>query len=433
VWQEDSVVRPTQNAAALDWKLASKKAHGGASMRLRNRYIFRLGAMAVSILIILIMWCAFAPAQSSQAPTSQGQSSQDQSSSTPPSAPAQAPGAAPTQPVAPAAPAQQPTVPAQQPAGQPLQQNAVQTQAAPDQQPPAEPAPGAQPAGQEAAGDDQGRFVFRKQVEEVVLHATVVDQQGRLITNLDRSAFFVFQNDKPEAVTSFRREDVPVSIGIVVDNSGSMRDKRQKISEAVLNLIRASNPQDESFVVNFDQTPYLDQDFTSDVSLLQTALHQVSARGTTALYDAVVASAAHLQNNPQLSKKVLLVITDGEDNMSRETLQEAIRLLQTKKGPTVYAIGLTDEGMTSVGRQALQSLAAATGGSAFFPQSINEVDAITRSVARDIRSQYTLAYNPGSGAGKSGYQTIRVEARAPGYGPLVVRTRGGYYPGEALR
>lgn len=413
-------------------------------MRLRIRRIFRLGATAVGIPMFLMLGCALAPAQSSQAQSSQGQSSQGQSSSTPPSAPAQGPGAASTQPVAPVAPTQQPTVqpdqiqpdqiqPGQIQAGQPLQQTPAQTPAAPNQQPAAQPAPGAQPASQDAGGDDQGRFVFRKQVEEVVLHATVVDPQGHLVTNLDRSAFLIFQNDRPEAVTSFRREDVPVSIGIVVDNSGSMRDKRQKISEAVLNLIRASNPQDESFVVNFGPTPYLDQDFTSDARLLETALHQVSARGTTALYDAVVASAVHLQNNPHLSKKILLVITDGADNMSRETLQEAIQRLQTKKGPTVYAIGLTDEGMTAAGRQALQSLAAATGGTAFFPQSLDEVEAITRTVARDIRSQYTLAYNPGSATGKSGYQTIRVEARAPGYGPLVVRTRSGYYPGETLR
>jgi VWFA-related protein len=266
-----------------------------------------------------------------------------------------------------------------------------------------------------------------------VLHATVVDGQGHLIPNLDKSAFSVFQNGKFEPVTSFRREDVPVSIGIVVDNSGSMRDKRQKVSQAVLNLIRASNPQDESFVVNFGPTPYLDQDFTSDANLLQTALHQASARGSTALYDAVVASAVHLQNNQRLDKKVLLVITDGQDNMSRETLQEAIRRLQTKKGPTVYAIGLTDEGMTPEAQQALRSLAAATGGTAFFPQGLDEVDAITRTVAHDIRNQYTLAYNPGSVAGRTGYQTIRVEARAPGYGQLVVRTRSGYYMGESVR
>ena len=116
---------------------------------------------------------------------------------------------------------------------------------------------------------------------------------------------------------------MPVEIGIVVDNSGSMRDKRGQVSQAVMNLIRASNSQDQVFVVNFGQNPYLDQDFTSDVNLLQAALHQVSAKGSTALYDAIVASAVHLENNSRLSKKVLLVITDGQDNMSQETLQEA--------------------------------------------------------------------------------------------------------------
>ena len=147
----------------------------------------------------------------------------------------------------------------------------------------------------ETSADDSGRFVFKKQVQEVVLHATVVDEAGHLVTSLGRDAFSVFVNGVPEPITSFRREDVPVAMGIVIDNSGSMRDKRDKVNQAVLNLIRASNPQDEIFVVNFGQTPYLDQDFTSDVNLLQTALHQVSSRGTTALYDAVVASAIHLR------------------------------------------------------------------------------------------------------------------------------------------
>src|SRR6202042_1740770 len=122
------------------------------------------------------------------------------------------------------------------------------------------------------------------------------------------------------------------AMGIVIDNSGSMRDKRDKVSQPVLKLIGVSNRQDEVFVVNFSQASYLDQDFTSDVNLLRTALHQVSTRGSTALYDAVVASAVHLRNNPRLEKKVLLVVTDGQDNMSQETLQEAIRKLQPSKG-----------------------------------------------------------------------------------------------------
>ncbi len=302
---------------------------------------------------------------------------------------------------------------------------------------PPEPQPAAQDQQQsiapEGGADDSGRFVFKKQVQEVVLHATVVDETGRLVTGLDRGAFSIYANSVPEPITSFRREDVPVAMGIVIDNSGSMRNKREKVNEAVLNLIRTSNPQDEIFVVNFSQTPYLDQDFTSDVSLLQAALHQVSTRGSTALYDAVVASAVHLQNNPRLNKKVLLVITDGQDNMSQETLQEAIRKLQPNKGETLYAIGLTDAGLTRTGRDALQNLAASTGGVAYFPQNLNEVDAITQTVARDIRSQYTLSFKPGNSAAQRGYQAIRVEAKGPNRSRLVVRTRSGYYPGEAAR
>ena len=281
--------------------------------------------------------------------------------------------------------------------------------------------------------DDQGRFVFRKQVQEVVLHATVVDETGRLVTSLDRSAFSVFQNGQPETLSSFRREDVPVALGIVVDNSGSMRDKRGKVNQAVLNLVRASNQQDQVFVVNFGQTPYLDQDFTSDVNLLQAALRQVSSRGSTALYDAVVASNTHLRAHPILDKKVLLVITDGQDNMSRETLQDAMHKLQSSKGATLYAIGLTEgQSMSKSGREALKELAASTGGVAFFPQTLDEVDEITREIAHDIRSQYTLTYNPGPKIG-TGYQSIRVEAKGPGRTHLTVRTRNGYYPGEAMK
>jgi Ca-activated chloride channel family protein len=308
-------------------------------------------------------------------------------------------------------------------------------------QAPAEQSPNGESNGQSITPDssitpdeDQGRFVFKRQVQEVVLHATVVDETGRLVTSLDRSAFLVFQNGQPETISSFRREDVPVALGIVVDNSGSMRDKRGKVNQAVLNLVRASNQQDQVFVVNFGQTPYLDQDFTSDVNLLQAALHQVSSRGSTALYDAVVASNTHLRSHPILDKRVLLVITDGQDNMSRETLQDAMRKLQSSKGATLYAIGLTDQGqtMSKSGRDALKELAASTGGVAFFPQTLDEVDEITREIAHDVRSQYTITYNPGAKIG-TGYQTIRVEAKGPGRSHFTVRTRNGYYPGEAMK
>ena len=285
----------------------------------------------------------------------------------------------------------------------------------------------APPSAQEPSGNDSGMFVFKKQVEEVVLHATVVDDQQRLVTNLDKNNFSVSENGVAQTITSFRREDVPVEIGIVVDNSGSMRDKRQQVEDAVLELVRASNPQDQVFVVNFGSNPYLDQDFTGDVNLLQAALHQVSAKGSTALYDANSASAVHLEHNPKLSKKVLLVITDGRDNMSRLTLQETLRRLQQPDGPTLYAIGLVSGGMQGQGREALQELAAGTGGVAYFPDSLDQVNQIARTVAHDIRSQYVIAFRPQNQNLKPEYQTLQVNATAPGYAKLTVRTRSGYF------
>lgn len=331
---------------------------------------------------------------------------------------------------------QAPAVPAS-PNGAP---QSAQAGAGQDQRPPAQAAPndgsqsitpdGQQPVAEPGSGD-QGMFVFKKQVEEVVLRATVVDEQQHLVTNLEQNAFAVYENGVPQTITSFRREDVPVEMGIVVDNSGSMREKRGQVSQAVLNFIRASNAQDEVFVVNFGQNPYLDQDFTSDANLLQAALHQVSAKGSTALYDAIVASAVHLENNPHLTKKVLLVITDGQDNMSRETLQDASRKLQQANGPTLYAIGLLGSGLQAEGRDALQHLASATGGVAYFPESLDQVDNITRNVAHDIRSQYTIAFKPRNQNVKPEYQALRVEAHAPGFTRLTVRTRSGFYSPES--
>ena len=278
--------------------------------------------------------------------------------------------------------------------------------------------------------NDSGVFVFKKEVEEVVLHATAVDEKMRLITNLERNAFTVFENDQPQVITSFRHEDVPVAMGIVIDNSGSMREKRDKVNKAALNLVRASNPQDQVFVVNFNDEYFLDQDFTGDIKKLQQALEKVESRGGTALYDAMVASADYMKKNAKLQKKVLFVVTDGEDNASTDTLEQAIRQLQQENGPTVYAIGLLGEERARRARRALETMAERTGGIAFLPKTLDEVDDISRSVAHDIRNQYTIGYKPKTPRGVGGYRTIRVDARAKGYKKLTVRTRTGYYPGQ---
>ncbi len=338
-------------------------------------------------------------------------------------------------PAAAIAPSQAPPPPSGQSAPAPGQQSAPAPgqQSAPAGDDSQAPIPADQAGPDSTTPDDQSSmFVFKKEVQEVMLHATVTDGQRNPVPNLDKNVFTILENGSPQPITSFRRQDVPVAMGIVVDNSGSMRDKRDEVNRAVLSLIRASNPADEIFVVNFSQTYYLDQDYTSDVRLLETALHQVSSSGSTALYDAIVASSLHLRNNPRLDKKVLLVITDGEDNMSQETLEEALSKLQLKNGPTIYAIGLLGSGMRRSGKDALQRLAEDTGGVAYFPSSLDQVSDITSQVAHDIRTQYLIAYRPKNQSAKPQSGSIKVEAHAPGYAKLNVETRSGFaYAGQA--
>ncbi len=351
------------------------------------------------------------------------------------------------------------TAPAQAPAGQPQSQqpgaaSAVTPASGPDtsapnntskqpsasgsntqnapQDPQNPPSPDQQqaPDQNQPPANDNSTFVFKAEVQNVILHATVVDDKNHLVMSLGKDAFTVFENNQPQAIVSFAREDVPVAMGIIIDNSGSMREKRDKVNKAALNLVRSSNPQDEVFVVNFNDEYYLDQPFTNNINLLRDALEKVEARGGTALYDAIVASSDYMMKNAKLQKKVLFVVTDGEDNASRETLEEAVRRLQQENGPSVYAIGLLGEERARRARRALETVAQKTGGIAFLPKTVDDVDEISRTVAHDIRSQYTIGYKPTTPKSVGGYRTIHVEARAKGYNKLTVRTRTGYYPGQ---
>ncbi|MFI5115513.1 MAG: VWA domain-containing protein [Terriglobales bacterium] len=283
----------------------------------------------------------------------------------------------------------------------------------------------------EAPAAQQGDvFVFRKEVDEVTLHATVVDDHNRLIADLTKNDFTVFEDGKPQRITSFRREDIPVAMGIVIDNSGSMREKRPAVNAAAINLVQSSNPQDLVFVVNFNEDYFLDQDYTAKIPKLKDALERIESRGGTALYDAVVASSDHLKKSGALEKKVLLVVTDGEDNASRESLEQAVRRLEEKNGPTVYTIGLLQEERSKRARRALREMAEDTGGVAFFPKDLTQVEAITSQIAHDIRNQYTIGYKPSTPQSVGGYRTVKVEANAKGYKKLQVRTRSGYYAGQ---
>ena len=312
-----------------------------------------------------------------------------------------------------------------QPFGQAQQAPSQPTQSQPS------PAPQSPPtAGQQQVPNEDGTYVLRRDVDEVLLHATVVDDKQHIITDLDKSAFTVFEDGKPQTIISFRHEDIPVAMGILIDNSGSMREKRAKVNQAALNLVRASNPQDEIFVVNFNDEYYLDQDFTNDLLLLKAALEKIDAKGGTALYEAAVASAEHLKRNARLERKVLFIVTDGEDNASRETLEQAVKQLQQENGPSVYAIGiLGDEEHPKRAKRALEIMTQRTGGLAFFPKTLDEVDEISRQVAHDIRNQYTIGYKPTNPRSSGGFRQIRVEAKVKGHNKLVVRTKSGYYAG----
>ncbi len=313
-----------------------------------------------------------------------------------------------------------------QPAGQPPQEETPAPAPAPNQ-----PGDTVQvPQGEAPSGQQNDVYIFKKEVDEVTLHATVVDDHFKPITGLNKNDFTVLEDGKPQKITYFRNEDIPVAIGIVIDNSGSMRDKRPQVNAAAINLVRSSNPQDQVFIVNFSEEYFLDQDYTGSVPKLKDALERIESRGGTALYDAVVASSDHLKKSGALEKKVLLVVTDGEDNASRESLEQALRRLEEQNGPTIYTIGLLGEEHNKRARRALREMAEDTGGVAFFPKDLSEVNAITTEIAHDIRNQYTIQYKPSVPQSRGGYRTVKVEAQAPGYKKLQVRTRSGYYAGQ---
>ena len=261
----------------------------------------------------------------------------------------------------------------------------------------------------------------------MVLHASVNDRKGKLLTNLDRNAFKVFENGQPQEVKVFKREDVPVSLGIIIDDSGSMMSKRSRVEAAALAMVRESNPQDEVFIVNFNDEAFLDVPFTNDIKKMEQGLARIDSRGGTAMRDAVAMSLDYIKKEGKRDKKVLLVITDGNDNASANSLEKVVAR-SNQNDVLVYAIGLfTEEEKreASKARRALNELTTATGGLAFYPKETSEVQSLAIEVAHDIRNQYTIAYTPSIQELDGSYRQIRVVVEAPG--KPVVRTRTGYY------
>jgi Ca-activated chloride channel homolog len=273
-------------------------------------------------------------------------------------------------------------------------------------------------------------FVLKKSVSEVVLNVTVMDEKGRAITTLPQTDFRVYEDNVEQKILSFHSEDIPVSLGLLIDDSGSMLSKRAAVNKAALDLVKQSNPADETFVINFADEAFLDQDFTSDLGKLQEALGHIDSRGGTAIFDAVSASADHLAKFGKRQRQAIVIITDGMDQQSTLRLDDVVRRVQSLGGPVVYAVGLlfgekhTDEKRA---KRDLQTLATQTGGMAYFPKSLDDVDAICAQVARDIRNQYVIGYRPTRPASEGGYRAVKVDVKAHGFGKLAVRTRPGYF------
>jgi VWFA-related protein len=274
---------------------------------------------------------------------------------------------------------------------------------------------------------------FKADSRLVVLHASVVDHKGKLLTDLPQSAFKVYENGAEQSIKIFKREDVPVSIGMVIDNSGSMRDKRAQVERASLDLVKASNQQDEVFIVNFNDEAYLDVEFTNDMHLLEQGIARIDSRGGTALRDSIGMSIDYLKEKGKKDKKVLLVITDGNDTASndRNTLEKLVMKAQ-KSEVLIFAVGLLSEEEPHEAKKAkrvLDALTNASGGLAYYPKDLTDVDAIALRVAHEIRNQYIIAYTPSNPALDGTFRQIHVAVKGPG--SPVVRTRTGYFATDA--
>lgn len=273
-------------------------------------------------------------------------------------------------------------------------------------------------------GDDA---IFRSDTRLVVLHASVVDKSGKLVTNLAQNSFKVFENGSEQQIKIFRREDVPVSLGILIDDSGSMKDKRARVGAAALGLVKASNPQDEVFIVNFNDEAYLDVPFTNDVHKLEEGLQKIDSRGGTAMRDAITMSIDYMKDKAKKDKKVILVITDGNDTASMESLEKTVA--KTRQSEIlIYGIGILsdDEPRESKKAQrALKALTEASGGVVYYPKLLPDVEKLSLEVAKEIRNQYIIAYSPSLQALDGSFRQIKVTVNGPGR--PTVRTRNGYY------
>ncbi len=277
---------------------------------------------------------------------------------------------------------------------------------------------------------EQENFRLSVEVDLVVLQATVRDRVGHVVSDLQKGDFAVYEDGVPQTIHVFRHEDTPVTMGLVVDHSGSMREKLGEVTTAARALVGASNPEDQIFVVNFNEKVSLglpgERRFSNSASELGSAIGEASAEGETALYDAIAGALRELEKGER-DKKVLVVISDGGDNASRSSLDQVLGMARLSSA-AIYTIGLSDESDPDWNPKVLRHLARETGGEAFFPIEVSDTVGICRRIAGEVREQYTIGY--ASTDAKPGvYHAIRVTAQSKEHGKLSVRTRTGYISG----
>jgi len=276
------------------------------------------------------------------------------------------------------------------------------------------------------AQDTGEEFTIHSDVDRVLLDVSVKDSKGGFVSGLDKAAFRVLENGKPQEITEFASGDIPVTVGILLDQSGSMRPKQAEILTAALSFARGSNPSDEMFVVRFNETAELalppDVPFTGSMNTLRTALVSATPQGRTALYDAVVLGLEHLELGRQ-AKKTLVLISDGGDNDSKHRLSEVMRLTEATSA-TIYTVGVFDPDDPDRNPGLLRRLAQISGGISYFPARLSDIVPTCEGIAKDIRNRYSLAYIPQSGP--QAIRHISVQVHEAGHVRLVARTRTSY-------
>lgn len=263
---------------------------------------------------------------------------------------------------------------------------------------------------------------------------SVRDPEGGYVSGLTKEAFHVFENGVPQKITEFSSGDIPVTVGLVMDDSGSMRPKRAEVITAGMAFVAASNPQDQVFVINFNDEvrsglpPSLP--FTDDTNLLRSALSRDRPEGRTALYDAIAFALAHVEKGRR-SKKALIVVSDGGDNVSAHSFSDLQGLIQ-ESITTIYTVGIYDPEDPDRNPSILKRMAKISGGECFLPTELHDIVPICQKIAKDIRNRYTIGYTPVRTDNKAALRKIRVVASAADREKLIVRTRSSYHLPEAI-